>query len=664
MKPTDKHFRCNICQRGFTRIDHLKRHHLRHSGQKPYTCIFCNDSPCGSCQKRNLACNNERTAGPSLPEIEEDTTVAPMGLQQGTFPIHAGPPVKPQIYEAPSSDRGSIKFLLNGGTDSFTENFRLPPRSDRARSLNYHHRVDMEEAQRTGFPYIENERPEYASGFVNADPAIPLSFPDIFLDFLNVPFADGVKPTHESYSADGINYEGVVPPQATSGLALQGDQPLFEPERPFATALIQAILARAWQAPLDAKAQAEVTANLNFFLTTARIRKCIFLYFKYWQPSCAYVHSSFDPETAPLPLLAGVVFMGAMYNSDERESYIAKRVLDFVELFIFSSDVFSAECEVSTIFSGNRCHDGETNDWTKFQNLLAGVIILTVQYWAGNRVARYRALETRFTEIVKVARRMELTKTRHDPVDQVAEHLWIQKECRIRTICIIALLDSAFFFYQNYPCRITHTEMECDLPCHEPLFRSEHPFTAPDFRFSRELTLLSAFQSLFQGTTYGTSHQNMSPQETSQDQSRLHQSSFPDLSVFDMFLLIHMLFSFINTHMTLLGPFIRMGHVKKSMQDTTLSPHDNSPIPEDSILTAIRAALSRWHEHWVVLTNRVSPEEWALMGFYKNAYNFWLVSQMLITKKDAVDVVMQMEVNCEDKLEKLKVLLRDDQDEV
>jgi hypothetical protein len=38
--------------------------------------------------------------------------------------------------------------------------------------------------------------------------------------------------------------------------------------------------------------------------------------------------------------------------------------------------------------------------------------------------------------------------------------------------------------------------------------------------------------------------------------------------------------------------------------------------------------------------------------------------QMLITKKDAVDVVMQMEVNCEDKLEKLKVLLRDDQDEV
>ena len=48
------------------------------------------------------------------------------------------------------------------------------------------------------------------------------------------------------------------------------------------------------------------------------------------------------------------------------------------------------------------------------------------------------------------------------------------------------------------------------------------------------------------------------------------------------------------------------------------------------------------------------------MGFYKNGYNFWLVSQLLITKKESVDVVMRMEVKCKDKLEKLKVLLMDE----
>lgn len=55
-------------------------------------------------------------------------------------------------------------------------------------------------------------------------------------------------------------------------------------------------------------------------------------------------------------------------------------------------------------------------------------------------------------------------------------------------------------------------------------------------------------------------------------------------------------------------------------------------------------------------------DEWASMGFYKNGYNFWLVSYLLITKKESVDVVMQMEVNCEDKLERLKVLLMDEND--
>lgn len=48
------------------------------------------------------------------------------------------------------------------------------------------------------------------------------------------------------------------------------------------------------------------------------------------------------------------------------------------------------------------------------------------------------------------------------------------------------------------------------------------------------------------------------------------------------------------------------------------------------------------------------------MGFYKNGYNFWLVAQLLITKKDSLDVTMRMEVKCEDKLDKLKVLLQDD----
>lgn len=169
-------------------------------------------------------------------------------------------------------------------------------------------------------------------------------------------------------------------------------------------ALVQSILARAWTVPLDSKGQEEISANLNFLLTTARIRKFAALYFKFWQPSCPMIHlPSFDPETVSSPLLAAVVFMGAMYSTDQREVFVAKRVLDFAEMFIYSSQVYSAESEIASIFLGNRNTVDEGDDWVKFQNFLAGFIMVAAQYWAGNQTARARAMENRFGEVVKVS---------------------------------------------------------------------------------------------------------------------------------------------------------------------------------------------------------------------------------------------------------------------
>lgn len=390
-------------------------------------------SPCGSCQKRNLLCNNERTVGASHVRIGEGTTsFKSTWLQWKTHTNHTEVLVKPEICEEPSSDRGSIKFLLNGGTDSFTENFRLPPRSDRRRSLNYHNINGFEQSQGTEVPYnFDAARPEYGSGSTVSDPVAPQFFQDTFLDFFHGPFGDGNKATDNSYHAGELSYQSAIPPGQNS-TTLPGDPPIFEPERPFATTLIHLILTQAWQVPLDPKAQEELSTNLNFLLTTARIRKYIALYFKYWQPSCAMLPMSFDPETVPLPLLAAVVFMGAMYSNDQREVYVAKRVLDFAELSIFANDVFSAESEINATFSGSRCFDEGIGDWDWFQKFQAGVIITIVQYWAGSRVSRNRAMENRFGQVVKVARRIELVKVRHLPDDQVLEHLWIQTESRIR----------------------------------------------------------------------------------------------------------------------------------------------------------------------------------------------------------------------------------------
>lgn len=295
-----------------------------------------------------------------------------------------------------SSDRGSIKFLLNAGTDSFTEQFLLPPRSDRARGLEYHNQVGLKGIGPSGTHSQSTSAPAYA----NTDGGMAF-FQDTFVSFFNGPFGEFHKSMDDPYTG-GLAYQSLIPGQDPN-LTLPGDQLPYEPERPFATALVHSILTRAWAVPLDPKSQQEISTNLNYLLTTARVRKFIALYFKYWHPSSPIIHyPSFDPETVCLPLLASVVFMGAMYSDDELEVHVAKRVLDFTELYVFSNYPFACEYEIGSTFCGNRNYGDSVNDWDEFQNFQAGFLILLVQYWAGGTSSKNRAMETRFSEVVQV----------------------------------------------------------------------------------------------------------------------------------------------------------------------------------------------------------------------------------------------------------------------
>ncbi|KNG87457.1 C2H2 finger domain protein (Zms1) [Aspergillus nomiae NRRL 13137] len=663
-----KHFCCTICQRGFTRIDHLKRHHLRLTIYGTTTRTALNEEterfpkldkeaegvmranrqctsmklrcdglrPCSSCQKRNLHCNNERN---QVKDHEAEGSVSSKNNDQ-----------------EPSSDRGSIKFLLNGGTDTFTEHWNLPPSNDRPRTLNdYQSPRSFEEADSSILDYsTKGNYLEYAPTYIESDPMALSFFHDTFLDFFNGPFGDPHRSTNDPYTT-GMAYQSMAPSTQGSDLRLTGQQPAYEHEAPFATAMIQAILTKVWSLRLDAKTQEEISELLNFLLTPTRMRKYMALYFKYWQPNCPMIHvPTFDPKTVSLSLLTSVCFMGAKYTEDKRELDAAQRLVDFAELFVFSSGIFSSENEISSTYYGVQNADVDPNCWVQFQNLQAAFLMVICQYWSGSRTSRNRAMENRFSEVIKVARRMGLPAFQHGPEERLHEYLWIQRECRIRAINLISLLDCAFSFYSNYPCRLSHNEMECALPCVESVFESAHPFQEPNFELSRDITLSEAFQMLFE-------EEESSRASSPSTSGSTVAETLAKLTILDTFMLIHLLYAFINTHMTLLATTVPKTRVPHSQQIHGSRAHNyRSAIPEDSTLASIRIALSRWHDHWTRLRSATSSHDWASMGFYKNGYHFWLVSQLLITKKESVDVVMRMEVKCEDKLEQLKVLLKDD----
>lgn len=217
-----------------------------------------------------------------------------------------------------------------------------------------------------------------------------------------------------------------------------------------------------------------------------------------------------------------------------------------------------------------------------------------------------------------------------------------------RTMNILTLIDCAFSFFKNFPCRLSLAEIKFDLPCEEALFSIPHPFSDPQFQCSRHVTVYKAYQSLFQ-------MQNR-PREVAlanhlyNGHAIPREASSPNpfrLNVLDMAILIHLLYAFLVTHMPLFSSTV-LGNA--------------SDRPSNASFNAMKMALNNWASLWKSIQAQVPSEEWAKLGFYRNGYNFWLVAQLLLNKKKSVDVAMAMKVNCDDKLKQLKVLLQEDGD--
>lgn len=638
---TGRRFRCQVCQQCFSRNDHLKRHQLRHTGLKPYRCQFCDlafarsDSlrvhyaecpqrgdlgipatgqsgrrrhACLLCISMKLKCDrDDRTPCSSCKRRK-----AVCSVQNQDERVSLEPENEPAESASAALVRGSIQFLLNGGTDGWMAHFHFPPNGDRSR---YQYRKDITDSTPESVAYSFNEPTGY--GFV-PDPSLK---DDIFTSMFSDPFgflASGYATP--AVSSAPPSYPLVDPLETGDGL----------PERQFATNLINSITSRASRSIDDSQALDETRANLSFLLTTTRIRKFVAMYFEYWHPNARVIHPpSFDPETVEPSLLAAVVLMGALYSQDAFESYGAKFLLDIIELFCFTSSTFSADAEVFSAVSGAPSSTKTLDGQKEFEHLQACYLMVILQHWAGNRAARSRAMELRFSEVVRVARRIGMTRSRQLPEDQSSEVCWLRKESRLRTMHYIVLIDCAFSFFQNYPCRLTPPESEFDLPCRESLFDSKHPYEEPNFRYSRGATLCDAFKDLFRSSSPASCLQRF------------------ELTVLDMFLLIHVLYAHTNTHMTVIAPLMQL--------------REPCLMEDDSTIKALKNALSKWRALWIELANSIPQNEWALMGFWKFGYHYWLIAQLLISKKDKVDTIMRMDFG-EDKLEKLKLLLQDDSD--
>ncbi|KAJ5040593.1 uncharacterized protein L3040_006245 [Drepanopeziza brunnea f. sp. 'multigermtubi'] len=648
-----KGVQCSMCGKRFSRTDHLKRHQLRHSGIKPYSCIFCSDAftrsdnlrehypgcpqrqnrqipeaarggrrshACDSCTSMKLGCdggNPCKTCRHKRIECRFSRLMSKGGA--GLNEISKG-------TENGQCDRGSINFLLNTGTASFIDCFRLPSSHERRNIWNFR---TAKEAT-TSIDSVNFFGNNSSEGNVSSTPFDDESIDRSLLDEANLlTFLGG------SF--------GVVPMFGSeapiTGFSLIGD---FEAPTPQSAMLVQEILESSMTLQMTPPEQEHVLQNLRFLFTPSRIEKFVGLYFEFWHPHCSIIYKpAFSIHTTTLPLLAAMSVMGAMYTPIDTEITTARLVLDLVELYIFSLNDLSDVYEIRHMLRVASVLAPENTQLSvlAFDNLQAAYILVCVQFWAGNMVSRKRAVDTRFNSLVKVARRLGLMKARHEVDDGQDEQMWILRETRIRMINTMTLFDCAFCFFVNFPCRISVSEMEFDLPCEESFFASHHPFSEPGFTFSRNITTVDAFQSLFK------------PSQISQGPSRNPYNLNPA----DMFILIHMLY--VSAHTQII-------HFPTSISRSEGDPDTSTPAgplaqASESGISAIKTALSNWRLLWIAIRASIPNDAWAALGFFRNGYNYWLVTQLIISHKGSADILMKMEVGCEDTLKQLRLLLKD-----
>jgi hypothetical protein len=229
------------------------------------------------------------------------------------------------------------------------------------------------------------------------------------LKFLNSPF------TEVQMQADDIFAPMFMDPNFSHAGLVTGMPcpPEWEPASVQSAAIIQGLRGKASLLNLNPQEQTDLSQHLDYIFTPSRIERMVSLYFEFWHPHCPIIYRpTFSIETTPTPLLISMTLMGVMYSQVDHEVKSGKILLDLAEMFVFSASDLTEESEIQRML---RASLGSSPDQSgmmssmALQNLQAAYVMVCLQFWAGNPVARRRAIE-RFAVVVKVMNPLRISK--------------------------------------------------------------------------------------------------------------------------------------------------------------------------------------------------------------------------------------------------------------
>jgi hypothetical protein len=160
------------------------------------------------------------------------------------------------------SDRGSITFLLNNGTASFIESFRLPSSYERRNLFNFRNLHGTLEAPSLFDIYSNINEDESAFSDLSEDEPIDWALfeDENLLRFLNSPFAEMQMQTDDIFTPQLTDSNFVSAAAFTnSSILIDWESPSLQ-----SSAIVQAMIGKAISLGLSDLKQAEMSQRLNF----------------------------------------------------------------------------------------------------------------------------------------------------------------------------------------------------------------------------------------------------------------------------------------------------------------------------------------------------------------------------------------------------------------
>ncbi|KAJ6263043.1 Glucan 1,3-beta-glucosidase [Drechslerella dactyloides] len=317
-------------------------------------------------------------------------------------------------------------------------------------------------------------------------------------------------------------------------------------------------------------------------------------YFRNWHRHGTMIHHpTYSPMTCPTMLILAMSLIGGLYVKDQTELRRTRDLLDIAESYIYSRDYIRDEYEAYQPYPGSSPTESskktyEDVDWEDFQKLQAAYLVIVVQAWAGDRVAKRRTRQQRLSRVVELARQLRLPSAHHKvhPTNHKEWERWVRVESAIRLQNIMLTIDRAFIIFNNTSPRISLTEIEeLDFPCvpasfNAASFEAMMALPVPPVRGIKVMrTLRMSFTSPL--------------------------PAMPELTTFDLFILVHELYLVLAQDL--------------SSQIT----------PAQSSLTAMKQSIDWWIKAWKATRARFSDADFKALGLERTSDRYWVLVKAL-----------------------------------